>query len=243
MRQRKIKDLGNKIAVFSDLIVSEPEKKRGLWREVFNAKLGSQHIVSSDSKLFAEIGSGKGRFIIKTAINNPENLYLGIEGHESVFYRSLQKACAGSDVSKFDIAELALKSGLKNAPKNLRFVMEYITDAEILFAPGELNGIFLNFCDPWPKARQEKRRLTSPAKLRSYLDVLITDGFIRFKTDNEALYRYSYNAINETSGLDITAYVEDMHKSSFNAENIKTEYEQKFVNLHRKIYYIEARKL
>ena len=234
MRQRKIKDLDKKIAQFSALIADEPDKNRGIWRKVFNAEPGS--------KIFAEVGSGKGRFIIKTAINNPENYYIGIEGQESVFYRALQKACAGPEVSKFDLAELALKSGPDKAPKNLRFVLDYVTGPEFFFAPGELDGIFLNFCDPWPKARQEKRRLTSPEKLKIFSDALAPGSSIRFKTDNEALFRYSLEKMKETDSLKLWACEEDLHGSSYGEKNIETEYELKFVNLLRKIYYIEVRK-
>ncbi|MDR0596491.1 MAG: hypothetical protein LBG50_03015, partial [Clostridiales Family XIII bacterium] len=183
MRQRKIKDIEKKIEAFSEPLVYLPASNRGRWREVFGAggADGEDAFAASGAgrPLFLEIGCGKGRFISDSALGHPEFLYLGFEGHQSVLYRALQRVYAGPDAKPTELNEIAMalvglcSDGSENAhgagaveknpmlPPNLRLCAEYIEDMTDLFAPGELNGIFLNFSDPWPKARQEKRRLTS----------------------------------------------------------------------------------
>ncbi|MDR0817891.1 MAG: hypothetical protein LBN35_04550, partial [Clostridiales Family XIII bacterium] len=164
MRQRKIKGIEEKLAVYASLLVAEPEGCRGRWRQAFGA--------DCSAGLYAEIGSGKGRFITESALLSPGDFFLAFEGQESVLYRALQRACAGPAPSAREIYEAAQIAGPENAPENLRFIRSYIEEVSDFFAGGELDGIFLNFSDPWPKARQEKRRLTSPHYLAGYAAAL-----------------------------------------------------------------------
>ena len=130
MRQRRIKNIDEKLAGCGDIITEEPKETKGRWKEEFG----------NDNPIYLELGCGKGRFITGLAALHPERSYIGCEGHLSVIYRA---------VSKAQEAELS----------NVRFIAEYINDMDAYFAPGELSGVYLNFSDPWPKERHAKRRL------------------------------------------------------------------------------------
>jgi tRNA (guanine-N7-)-methyltransferase len=267
MRQRKIKNIEEKLAAYGALLVDEPETCRGQWRRLFDVRgltgtggggtagtgiacpAGTPDLSPCPetvdlspcpAALYAEIGCGKGRFITESALSDPGGDYLAFEGQESVLYRALQRACAGPLPSAREIYEAAQKAGPENAPKNLRFIRSYIEAVTDFFEDGELDGIYLNFSDPWPKARQEKRRLTSPHYLAGYRKVLVPEGFLRFKTDNEVLFRYSIDQIAAEPGLEITKQTDDLHNSKYAKGNIETEYERKFGNLRRPIHFVEA---
>jgi len=139
MRQRKIKDIDQKLSDFDDVIVPSSEGHSGSWRKLFEN--------GTNKPLFLEIGSGKGRFITSSASQNPDALFLAAEGLASVIIRGMVKS-----------REMELD--------NIRFITTYINDMERDFAEGELDGIFMNFSDPWPKARHAKRRLTHKDRLR-----------------------------------------------------------------------------
>jgi tRNA (guanine-N7-)-methyltransferase len=266
MRQKKIKNVEEKMALFSGPLVSCPSAFKGRWREVF----GAAGPLSGRS-LRLEIGCGKGRFIKASALKDPASLYLGFEGQQSVIYRALQRAYADPDVKLRDLNEVALAligicdgdcagdgprgggratghtDGAARAaaapPGNLRFCAEYIVDMRDYFADGELDGVFLNFSDPWPKARQEKRRLTSPGYLSGYRDALADGGFVRFKTDSADFFAYSRARLEADPGFEITAMTSDLHASGYAGLSEMTEYELRFLHLNRKIHYLEARKL
>ena len=202
MRQRRIKDIDKKIEVYSALITENPKSLRGKWREAFGR----------DGDLFIEIGCGKGQFISGLAERKPEGLFVAAEGMPSVVYRAL---------SKVDEAGL----------RNVRFIMEYINDLGEYFADGELSGIYMNFSDPWPKKRNFKRRLTYAGRMKQYAKSICSGGFIEFKTDNDELFDFTLEQIEicrEECGLEIESVTRDLHNSAFDAENIRTEYEEKF---------------
>jgi tRNA (guanine-N7-)-methyltransferase len=111
------------------------------------------------------------------------------------------------------------------------------------FADGEIDGVFLNFSDPWPKARQSKRRLTSPDYVSGYRDALSDGGFIRLKTDSSDFFAYSRECVEGERGFEITALTNDLHASEYAADNEATEYELRFLNLDKRIHYLEARRL
>ena len=110
-----------------------------------------------------------------------------------------------------------------------------------VFAPGEIQRIYLNFSDPWPKERHAKRRLTSPVFLSLYNEILSTEGVICFKTDNRTLFDYSVETIGETSPWKLKDITYDLHHSEFAQNNIMTEYEEKFsakgFPIHRLVAY------
>lgn len=180
--------------------VNEPEVLKGKWREHFNKE--------SDSKLHIEIGTGKGRFIHDLADINPDISYVGIEKFSSVLIRALEKA----EVSQ---------------PHNLQFIRfdaEYISN---IFEENEVNRIYLNFSDPWPKDRHAKRRLTSAQFLKRYESILSRDGDIIFKTDNRDLFDFSLEQV-DLAGWTLIDKTYDLHNSHLNQGNIMTEYEERF---------------
>ena len=218
MRQRKIKDIDQKLSDFDDVIVPSSEGHSGSWRKLFEN--------GANKPLFLEIGSGKGRFITSSASQNPDALFLAAEGLASVIIRGMVKS-----------REMGLD--------NIRFITTYINDMERDFAEGELDGIFMNFSDPWPKARHAKRRLTHKDRLLQYLKALKPGGFIRFKTDNDDLFDFTLKQIEECKALasfDVTGLTRDLHASEFSEISPMTEYEEKFSLQGKNINYVSIRK-
>lgn len=198
MRLRNIPAAADAIAESEYCILDFTEHK-GSWKEIFG----------NDNPLAMEIGMGKGRFLMELARQNPDINYLGVERYGSVLYRALQK--------------------MEEEPlPNIRFLC---INAEILpeiFEEGELDKIYLNFSDPWPKDRHAKRRLTSREFLARYDKVLKKDGCIEFKTDNRPLFDFSLEEV-EAAGCHTDAFTYDLHHDEkMNPGNIMTEYEEKF---------------
>ena len=182
----------------SEFVVHEPETMKGKWREAFG----------NDHPVYVEIGMGKGRFLMDMARLYPEINFIGIEKYSSVLLRAVQK---------LEEEELP----------NVRLIRMDAEDLENVFAQGELDRIYLNFSDPWPKDRHAKRRLTSPDFMKVYDQVLAKDGRVEFKTDNQDLFTYSLEAIPE-AGWTIEASTRDLHHSDMAEGNVMTEYETKF---------------
>ncbi len=191
MRQRKIKNLEEKMECLSDLVVDDPASVRGSWRELFDNE-DDGHDDEDSIPFFAEIGCGKGKFIQGMALIHPDKRYVAFEGNQSVVYHAMQKAD---------------ESGLRN----VRFVTDYIDMMDEFFEDGELDGIYLNFSDPWPKFKHEKRRLTAGKRLDSYVKAVRTGGFIEFRTDNDDLFAYTMDRLMEQSGIKIVAVTNDLH--------------------------------
>ena len=212
MRQRNIKNLDERMEKLKDFLVENPEEMKGKWREAFGR----------EGELLLEIGCGKGQFIIKHALNNPQKLYVAVEGQSNVLLRALEKA-------------------RDNNLDNILFIRVFVENAGDMFEKGEVDKVYLNFSDPWPKERHYKRRLTYRKKLESYFDVMKDDGEIEFKTDNDGLFEFSMNEIKE-SGFEILEYTEDLHSSSYESKNITTEYEDKFSLSGKNINYVKFRK-
>ena len=186
----------------SPLVLKEPQALRGCWHGEFGDPEGKKPIR-------IEIGMGKGRFVTQLAQAHPEACYIGIEKYSSVLLRAMEKQ---------ETLQLP----------NLRLVR---MDAEALteiFAPGEVDRIYLNFSDPWPKDRHAKRRLTSDRFLERYAAVLTRGGTVAFKTDNTALFGYSLETA-EACGWEILSCTRDLHADPvLSAGNVMTEYEEKF---------------
>lgn len=212
MRQRRIKNLEEKLAECSSYITENPKEMKGHWHEVFG----------NDRPIYLELGCGKGQFIRAHAERNPENNYIAVEGALSVVLRALEKARD---------AELG----------NITFILEFVQDLRDYFEDGELAGIYLNFSDPWPKDRHAKRRLTYSKRLRHYCQVIEEGGNIQFKTDNEGLFDFTLEQIDE-AGLEIVEMSRDLHNVQLNPElaekNITTEYEDKFAGIGKNINYV-----
>ena len=192
----------------SSYVVQNPLEWKGRWNQRFPKK----------QPLHIEVGMGKGRFLMDMAKLHPEINYIGIEMYDSVLFRALQKR------------ERLEEEGLKL--DNLMFMC---VDARILpdiFEKGEVQRIYLNFSDPWPKARHAKRRLTSREFLARYSQILTTGETVEFKTDNKALFEFSLEEVTEDEGWTLLAHTFDLHhQEEMVRGNVMTEYEEKFSSM------------
>ena len=198
MRLRNVKGSRETIAA-NEYVIKEETQYKGKWKDIFG----------NDHPIHIELGMGKGQFITTLAQQNPEINYVGIEKYSSVLIRAIAKQ-----------EELQLP--------NLYFIRmeaEYIAD---VFAPDEVERIYLNFSDPWPKDRHAKRRLTSKEFLARYNQILVPEGVVIFKTDNRDLFDFSLEQVPE-AGWKLVNYTYDLHHSEYLDGNIMTEYETKFV--------------
>ena len=182
----------------SEFVIQNPEKYRGEISSLF----------PSNQPLFVEIGMGKGQFITALAKNNPSINYIGIEKYSSVLVRAIEKQ-----------TELELP--------NLKFIRMDAENINDVFAENEVDGIYLNFSDPWPKDRHAKRRLTSRQFFERYEKLLKPTGKIQFKTDNSALFDFSLEEV-EATNFKATEVSYDLHNSEWNERNVMTEYEERF---------------
>lgn len=197
----------------SPLAVNEPTELKGRWKEEFG----------NENPIRIEIGMGKGKFITTLAQQNPEINYIGIEKYSSVLIRAVEK-CEELEVP------------------NLRFIRmeaEYICD---VFEEGEIDRIYLNFSDPWPKDRHAKRRLTSKQFFDRYDVVLKTEGIVEFKTDNDLLFQFSLEQVPE-AGWQLEEQTWDLHNDDRLMEgNVMTEYESKFSAMGNPIHKLIAKR-
>ncbi len=213
MRLRKKPWIDKAILEFSDFVYATSESietiVKGEWENVFMKK----------APLHVELGTGKGRFITQMAERHPEINFIGIEAQQDVIYFAALK-----------VREL----GLKNV-KLLVFDINHIAD---IFADDEVDRFFINFCDPWPKARHAKRRLTHVNFLEKYRSLLTAEGELFFKTDNRPLFDFSLEQF-EVAKLTVKNLTFDLHNSGME-DNIMTEYEMKFSGLGEKINRCEV---
>lgn len=212
MRLRNITGSREMIAE-SRFVVHEPQEYKGRWSELFG----------NDHPLRIEIGMGKGRFIMDLARMHPEINYVGIEKYSSVLLRGIQK--------------------METDPlPNLYFIRMEAEEIADVFGREEVERIYLNFSDPWPKDRHAKRRLPSREFLKRYDEILVRDGVIEFKTDNQDLFRFALEEI-APAGWQLLQKTEDLHHDEkMLAGNVMTEYEEKFSALGNPIYkYVIAR--
>ena len=212
MRQRKAKDLDRRLEECAELMIDNPEPDK--WQEYFGR----------DANTFVEIGCGKGNFIIKKAMDNPECNFVAIEGQETVILRAMEKVLA-----------LREEGVLLD---NLRFMCTFVNDMRDLFASESLAGIYLNFSDPWPKARHAKRRLTHRNRLMNYGQVVKEGGFVEFKTDNDDLFEFTLEEIGETNYA-IMEQTRNLHGSQYDSRLTMTEYEHKFYEQGKNINYVK----
>ncbi len=179
---------------------------------------GNWRALTGGKKIHLEIGMGKGQFITTLAKNNPKIFYVGLEIKEEVLLRGVEKAL-GEDLD------------------NLRFLWKNAEHLDQFFAE-EVERIYLNFSDPWPKNRTAKRRLSHPGFLNKYRKILIKDGEIHLKTDNEKLFEFSLNALAD-GGYRLKNITFDYHNSGALIP-ATTEYEDKFSESGLRIYRLEA---
>lgn len=177
--------------------------------------------ISQSKEVRIEVGCGKGRFIRTLAMQNPDITFVAVERYPAAIVMAAKE--------------------IEDAPlPNLKFfscdIFKLVDNNQVI---NKFDLLYLNFSDPWPKARHEKRRLTAPAFMNLYADLLKTNGHIEFKTDNQGLFEYSLSSMSK-SGWFFDNISLDLHQTD--RENIKTEYEEKFSNLGFRICYLEARR-
>ena len=186
----------------SSLVVHEPEKQKGNWQQVFG----------NDHPVHIEIGMGKGRFICEMAKTHPDINYIGIEKYSSVLLRAIQK--------------------MEEEPlPNLLFIRMDAENIDEVFGLDEVDRIYLNFSDPWPKDRHAKRRLPSKEFLARYDRFLKKDGVLEFKTDNRGLFDFAVEELPQ-AGWKLVKITYDLHHDEEMMQgNVMTEYEQKFSSM------------
>ena len=202
MRMRKKKHGAERIEACSELLI----------RDITALGKGFDGIFDENRPVCLEIGCGKGNFAVGMAKKYPDVNFIAMERVSDVCCIALEKAMASKDERSTD---------------NLRFI---IGDAKLLadsVLPHSLDGIYLNFSDPWPKAGHTKRRLTHRSFLEIYKNLLKEDGILRFKTDNVGLFDFSLEEF-EAFGATILWQTRDLHASEKNADNVMTEYEKNF---------------
>ncbi|MCM3712119.1 tRNA (guanosine(46)-N7)-methyltransferase TrmB [Sporosarcina luteola] len=198
------------MAEHPDVLIHEEEGTSIDWKSVFG----------NENPIHVEVGTGKGQFIIGMAIANPDVNYIGIEHFDNVIVSALEKVLEAEK------------------PSNLRLLRGNGANLGDLFQAGELDRIYLNFSDPWPKFRHAKRRLTHESFLARYESVLKNRGEIHFKTDNRKLFEYSLVSMS-AYGMILKDVSLDLH-AEMPEDNIMTEYEEKFSAKGQPIYRLEA---
>ncbi len=196
----------------SEYVVLNPEDHIGCWKELFN----------NSNDIHIEIGMGRGDFIIGMSQNNPNINYIGIEMYDSVLYKAIKK-----------LEELPSKL------PNLYIIKMDATDIQKIFNH-EISRIYLNFSDPWPKAKHEKRRLTSEQFLKKYDEIFIGEEQIFQKTDNNDLFDFSILSL-ERHGYTLKNVTRDLYSEMIEG-NVPTEYETRFSKRGVKINRLEAYK-
>lgn len=215
MRYRKPPNHIEKLNAYERYLSQEnAASRRGKWRELFD---------NTNEKLVLEIGCGKGGFLIEQSRRNPDCNFIGIERTPSLVLEALHKI------------EADKRSNILFAGLNAQWLEEF-------FEQGEVDRLYLNFSDPWPKNRNAKRRLTSGVFLRRYRNILSGEQEIVFKTDNKALFEFTIMEISANEGK-ITSIDIDLHAKNFPEEDerlILTEYEKRFMERGLPIFRLEA---
>ncbi|NCB03497.1 MAG: tRNA (guanosine(46)-N7)-methyltransferase TrmB [Spirochaetia bacterium] len=215
MRQRKVKNESEKLAALEEYMVKDGRERKGQWRKSFTF----QNEVKRE--LYLEIGCGRGHFLTTLANNYPKRCYIGVEGRSSIVLRTL---------------ELINNKGLSN----VLCIAEFIEDPRDYFEKEELDGIYLNFSDPWPKVRHAKRRLTHRSFLEGYKYILKPGSFLEIKTDNADLFAFTLEEL-EAVGMDLVERSDDLHRSDLTSRSITTQYEERFLLLNKKIFYCKVK--
>ena len=212
MRLRNVKNK-KEIMDSSKTLIRNYKEYKGNWKDVFG----------NNNPIYIEIGMGKGDFILGNALKYPNINFIGIEKYDSVIARAIEKI-----------------ENVETIPSNLRVIRMDAKEIEDVFSK-EIDRIYLNFSDPWPKKRHCERRLTSNTFLNKYESIFRKDYEIVMKTDNVNLFEYSLETLsqNKYSFLKVSL---DLHNSDV-VDNIMTEYEKKFTEKGIKINYLVAKKL
>lgn len=196
MRMRKKPNLAPRMEKCAAVLVAEPESHLGTWKQDFPGY----------DELHLELGCGKGRFTAETARREKHAFLAAVERVPDAMVVAMERVC---------------EMGLNNA----RFMDMDAVRLPQVFAPGEVDRIYVNFCDPWPKSRDAKHRLTAPGFLRLYGQILRDGGEIHFKTDNLPLFDWSVEQM-AAEGWALKELTRDLHE--FGPVGVMTDYEAKF---------------
>lgn len=196
MRMRKKPNLVPRMEKCAAVQIKEPKELKGRWRDEF----------SESDKLWLELGCGKGRFTVGTARENPEIMLIALEKVADAMVIGMERVCA---------------EGIEN----VRFMEMDALELREIFDRGEVKRLFINFCDPWPKSRDAKHRLTAPGFLRIYADLLEVGGEIHFKTDNRPLFDWSVEQFTN-EGWKLKELTNNLHADGI--RGVMTDYEAKF---------------
>ena len=210
MRRRNVKNAKQRVESHPELVILNPKDYKGKWKTLFK----------NDNPIYLEIGMGKGKFLLEHAKSNPNINYIGLEKFDSVIVQAVEKIY----------------------PCNLNNILLLNVDAEELldiFDENEISKIFLNFSDPWPKNRHEKRRLSHANFLNRYQKIL--KGDIEMKTDNRELFEFSLISFNENKWK-FEELSLDLHHRNEDEKIITTEYEDRFTSKGNVIYFVKIKK-
>lgn len=199
MRMRKKKNLSPRMEACAGLWIKDPTKCKGKWRD----------LKPNAAMLRLELGCGKGRFTAETAAAHPDDLYVAVERVPDAMVIAMERCKAIGLTNVFFIDGDAAR------------LSDY-------FAPGEVDLLYINFCDPWPSVKHSRRRLTHEEFLRSYRQVLKDGGQIHFKTDNRDLFEWSLFQFPK-AGFELSEVTRNLHEHGICG--IMTDYEEKFHNL------------
>ncbi|MGO5093794.1 tRNA (guanosine(46)-N7)-methyltransferase TrmB [Clostridium sp. LCP25S3_F10] len=200
----------------SNKFIKEPKELKGKWNKEFN----------NDDEIHLELGCGRGGFISQL-VEKDENInYVGIDLKDEVIVYAIRKVEEKEEQVKKEL-------------KNIRFLTMNIMGIAEVFDENEISKIYINFCNPWPKERHNKRRLTHTKLLTEYKKFIKPNTEIWFKTDDRGLFEDSQEYFKE-SGFNIEYITYDLHNSDFK-ENVKTEYESKFESMGMKIMFLKAK--
>lgn len=199
MRMRKKPNLIPRMERCASFLIQDPKEQRGNWRA----------LMPQAKQVWLEIGCGKGRFTAEMARQNPEVLYLALERVPDAMIVAVER-CAKLELS------------------NVFFIDADAANLRDYFAPGEVDRLFINFCDPWPSNRHARRRLTHQNFLVLYRGILPEGGEIHFKTDNHDLFEYSLFQFPK-AGYALSEVTRDLHANGI--QGVMTDYEEKFHNL------------
>jgi len=217
MRLRGRKGIRENLEGQPELVVLDAAPHRGNWKTFFG----------NDNPIHVELGMGKGRFISQMSVRNPHINYIGVDMYDELLRRASEKA------------RTAWGEKGEETPPNLALLRANIEGIESMFAPGELERIYLNFSDPWPKSKHARRRLTHERFVEKYIEILNERGEIHFKTDSMTLFEFSLNSFANME-LVMRNISLHLHRDEPREDLVFTEYEMKFMEKGQPIHRVEV---
>lgn len=211
MRRRKKQGAKEELLELEHMLILNPEENKGNWRNTLNSE-----------KIHVELGTGRGQFINTLAEKHKDIFFIGVEIKEEILLD-------------------AVKKSIDKGINNVKYLWLDINGIINIFEDNELERLYINFCDPWPKKRHSKRRLTHRDFLAKYRKILIPEGEIHFKTDGEELFEFSLNEM-----LYMEYRLKDVRLNLYRditIDTVKTEYEEKFINQGKLIYSLVAKNI